>query len=77
MKTQLLCLTCNTCNVQLFCRSERSDEAWRSVMKPVAKVPVAAPEDKPAVPAVVAAEAAPTPPPVPAAKRPAWGLLGG
>lgn len=51
MKTKLVCLTCNSCNMQLFARSDRSDELVRALIVPDAK-PAA--EAKPA-------EAAPAP----------------
>jgi hypothetical protein len=33
-KKQLVCVTCNACNIQLFARSDRSDELLRARIKP-------------------------------------------
>jgi hypothetical protein len=33
-KKQLVCVTCNTCNIQIFARSDRSDELLRARIKP-------------------------------------------
>jgi hypothetical protein len=33
-KKQLVCVTCNTCNTQIFARSDRSDELLRARIKP-------------------------------------------
>lgn len=81
-KKGLTCLTCNSCNSQLFARSGRSDELLRAHI-----VPDAAPEAVPAPVAVPApaiptstAPKAPAAPPVavvPATQKKAgFGLLG-
>lgn len=49
-KAQLAVLTCNSCNCQLFARSDRSDELVRKLIKieqPPAP-PAAKPDDEPA-----------------------------
>lgn len=42
-KKQLVCVTCNACNVQIFARSERSDELIRAKIAPPAAVSVPSP----------------------------------
>lgn len=56
---KLACMTCNTCNVQIFARSDSSDEKLRAMVK----------EDKPA-PAPAAQAPAATPPAATAEKYP-------
>lgn len=43
-KKGLICVTCDACNVQVFARSERSDELLRANIKPAAPAAAAAPE---------------------------------
>lgn len=70
--------TCNSCNCQVFARSDRSDETLRAKI-----IPAAAPVDEP--PADPVRETAPTEPPAPApspAPTPkprtySWGILAG
>jgi hypothetical protein len=72
----LVCVTCDRCNMQLFTRSEISDELARAVLG--ATTPAPAPEPAPAPPAPAPAPAidpAPAPTPAPAAKPGGWGFL--
>lgn len=72
-KKQLCCMTCNACNVQIFARSDNSDEKLRACIKAPAAEPA------PAAPAPAKAEAkAPPEAPAPAEKKPApsWGFMG-
>lgn len=67
-------VVCNTCQVQAFARSDRSDELLRAMHRPDAAAPAAAPAASPAP----APAAEPTPTPTPdAPKARAWGWLGG
>lgn len=69
----LACLTCNTCNSQVFARSDRSDDLLRALILPpeVEAPPIPAPEPAPA----------PNPTPEPAKTQPAtapgipWGFF--
>lgn len=54
-KKMLACMTCNACNIQIFARSDSSDEKLRAFIKPAAP----------------AAEPTPAPAPAPAADLPA------
>jgi len=67
--------TCNSCNTQVFARSERSDEILRANIAPAAGAPAPAPApvaDPPPAPAPAA-----DPPPAPARKRISWGMFAG
>lgn len=70
---QLAYVVCNSCNAQLFARSERSDELARAlhVAEPA---PAAAPDDAPPPPPSAPAPAAPST----TDDKPAmgWGVLG-
>lgn len=74
-KKSLACMTCNACNVQIFARSDSSDEKLRSFINPVAQ----AVEPAPAAPA--APEKTPAVEPVAEEKKPpkkpafSWGIL--
>lgn len=79
-------VTCNTCNSQVFARSDRSDEALRALHIPdAAPAPAAPPTPAPApVPVVTPVTPAPAKPAAPApiqpTKQPApsglgWGFL--
>lgn len=74
-KKMLACMTCNACNVQIFARSDNSDERLRGFIAPAKPEPVEIQQ--------VAAETVEkvTPPaPTPETKKPApgftWGVLG-
>lgn len=71
MKTQLVCLTCNSCNMQLFARSDRSDELVRALI--IAEPPKADEAAPPAAPAVQEAQptAQPGEPEPPVQEKPA------
>jgi hypothetical protein len=71
-KTNLPVLTCNGCNIQMFCRSDNSDRRARALLIPDAK-PAADTTAPPPAPALPAGYTAPPPAPQP---RPAWGLFG-
>jgi hypothetical protein len=84
---KLPCLTCNGCNIQLFARSDRSDELVRALIRPAASqdapkpidaaipsTPVLAPAVRPAAP-VAAPVAAPSIPPNPAPAKSRLGLF--
>ncbi len=66
-------LVCNSCNVQVFARSERSDDGLRDLLIPAAPAPGPIPAPEPAP--------APTPTPEPANAPPApapglpWGFF--
>lgn len=48
-KSGLTCLTCNSCNCQLFTRSDRSDELLRAlILRAPDPAPATEPEAKPA-----------------------------
>lgn len=66
---KLACMTCNTCNVQIFARSDSSDEKLRAMVKADAPAPAA--EPAPAAP-----KEKDIPSPAPAAKPAAWGFFG-
>jgi hypothetical protein len=71
---QLAYLVCNTCNVQLFARSERSDLLLRALQIPTVHDPAPAPEPTPPQPAPEPAPAPAAPP----ARAPApitWGFI--
>jgi hypothetical protein len=57
-KKDLACMTCDSCNCQLFARSGRSDELLRARINKTAQEPAKAPE-------------APIPSPLPEKTRPA------
>ncbi len=61
---QLAYVTCNSCNTQVFARSDNSDSRLRALA--IKAAPAPAPEVKP--------EPAPAPAPKPETKRPSWGL---
>ena len=75
---QLAYIHCNACNVQVFARSDRSDELLRGMH--IAEAAAAAPSPAPSpvvVPSV--AEEKPTPTPAPPAadkQRAGWGIFG-
>ncbi|KQW76594.1 hypothetical protein [Methylibium sp. Root1272] len=70
-KSGLPVLTCNGCNIQLFARSDRSDELVRALIVHEAPPPPA--DDPPAPPAPIAT----APQPAPATRAPmGWGVLG-
>lgn len=82
MKTQLVCLTCNSCNMQLFARSDRSDELVRGLIIPEAKAeepaaPAAAPAVQETPPADKPAEPAPPVQEKPAKARSPFAMFGG
>lgn len=70
-KKQLACLTCNACNVQIFSRSDRSDEKLRSFIRaaPIAE-PISQPKPEPIE------TTSHQPEPVPKKSGMAWGFLG-
>lgn len=86
-KKLLPVLTCNGCNIQMFARSDRSDDLVRKLLKPKAEAPAAAPsapaaapvaEAKPAAPAPAAKPVPEAPPPAPVTEKPGiFGLIGG
>lgn len=82
-KKSLACMTCNGCNIQIFARSDNSDQRLRGFIKPASVAAAAAAETSvPAAAAVpVSAKVAkpdveqlPIEKPKPAA--PGWGFLG-
>lgn len=50
-KKQLICVTCDGCNVQVFARSDRSDGLLRQLIKAEAPAPVEVKNTLPAEPA--------------------------
>jgi len=63
-KSGLAVMTCNSCNMQLFCRSGRSDEIVRGLLRPAnapEPVPAPSPSTQPAAPAVAPAAPAAAP----------------
>lgn len=81
-KSDLAVGTCNTCNTQVFARSDRSDEVLRANIehdadgKPVGGAPAPTPAPTPAPVAKNAPEPVPAPPPKPK-KVIGWGLMAG
>jgi len=69
---QLAYVTCDTCNAQIFARSDRSDEKLRSML--VAEAAPAAPEAAPAAAPAPVAAAVPARAPE-ASAAPSWGAL--
>lgn len=63
-KSQLCVLTCNACNCQIFCRSDRSDSLVRERLHAAPRPAPEAPAAAPAVPAPPVRTAAPTAAPV-------------
>ncbi len=72
---QLAYVVCNTCNAQVFGRSDRSDEALRALH--IKEAPDTPQQPEPAKP--VTAQAAPIEHAQPVVKKSAmsWGILGG
>lgn len=70
-KKSLACMTCNACNIQIFARSDSSDEKLRGFIAEAAAQQVD-PEQQPA-PASTPAPATPQPTTKPG---PGWGILG-
>lgn len=76
-KKQLICVTCDACNVQVFARSDRSDQLLRQLIKPdqvSEPAPPAAPgaTGSPGEPPAAdppAADPAPETPPAPPRRR--------
>lgn len=66
---QLACMTCDGCNLQIFARSDRSDDMLRKLIVP--GLPVHEIEPKTPDP-----EPAPPIPTVPPRERVGWGILG-
>lgn len=79
-RKQLPVLTCNGCNIQLFTRSDRSDQLVRQLLKAKPAPASSSPSEPPApaaAPIVVAADPVPAAPvPAPVTKRSPFGLLG-
>jgi hypothetical protein len=80
-KSLLVVLTCNGCNLQIFARSDRSDEKLRALLV-ADPAPAPAPADpvRETPPAPVRTESPPIQPPAPAVRpaaptRPSWGFM--
>lgn len=75
-RSMLSVLTCNSCNLQVFSRSDRSDSLLRGLLitEPAAAAPAPA---EPAPPPKASPDPAPAPAPAAdAAPRRGWGFLG-
>lgn len=73
---QLVCVTCDRCNSQVFARSETSDELLRNVLGATTPAPAPETATAPAAPAPAPAiETTPAPTPAPPQKSSGWGFL--
>lgn len=76
-KSKLTVLTCNGCNLQVFARSDRSDEKLRLLLLAESAAPAKAPTPAPvqAMEPVPAVRTAPAPTPAPAQRGSGWGAF--
>lgn len=76
-KRQLACMTCNTCNCQVFARSDSSDEKLRALIHPSAPAaPVATEAAAKVAPVLEPSASKPAPEETPTKKTGVgWGML--